>query len=219
VQLLGLEPDIRAGVPNVAGGSIIEVARLGGFRGLVTQGLAGRSPSLLNSASPALLFFNENMPLRNLPTRVDTVPGASAIQTVLDNSEWAQQSGNPAAYAPFITQPVIMQFARGDQTVPNPTTSAILRAGHLAGVATLYRNDLALADFGATADSGLAVNPHTFLTKIGPTRLNTARNFALQAQQQIATFFKSDGEDIVDPDLGGKYFETPASMVPEDTGF
>ena len=30
VQLLGLEPDIRAGVPNVAGGSIIEVARLGG---------------------------------------------------------------------------------------------------------------------------------------------------------------------------------------------
>ena len=31
VQLLGLEPDIRAGVPNVPGGSIIEIARLGGL--------------------------------------------------------------------------------------------------------------------------------------------------------------------------------------------
>ena len=211
VQLLGLEPDIRAGVPNVAGGSIVEVARLGGFRPLVGIALITRTPSLYNAVPnpPAFTSFNENMPLRNLPIVTDTVPGASAIQNALDQSEWAQQSGNPAAYAPFIDTPIIMQFARGDMTVPNPTTSAILRAGGLAGRATLFRNDLAHADFGTS------VNPHTFLTNItGPGAL-----FAIEAQAQIATFFASDGTTTIDPDGPGKYFETPTSIVPEDLGF
>ena len=126
---------------------IIEVARLGGFRPLVGIALISRLPSLYNNPTPDPFFtnFNENIPLRNLPIETDTVPGASAIQTLIDNTEWAQQSANPAAYAPFITAPVIMQFARGDETVPNPTTSAILRAGHLQARATLFRNDLAVA--------------------------------------------------------------------------
>jgi dienelactone hydrolase len=210
VQLLGLEPDIRAGVPNVAGGSIIEVARLGGFRILVGIGLITRTPSLYNAVpNSTFTSFNENMPLRNLPTVTDTVPGASAIQNLLDQTEWAQQSANPAAYAPFIDTPVIMQFARGDMTVPNPTTSAILRAGGLAGRATLFRNDLAHTDFGTS------INPHTFLTNI----TGAGALFAIQAQAQIATFFASDGATTIDPDGPGKYFETPTSIVPEDLGF
>jgi hypothetical protein len=212
VQLLGLEPDIRAGVPNVAGGSIIEVARLGGFRPLVGIALATRVPPIYNAVPNATFTnFNENMPLRNLPTLIDTVPGASAIQTVLDNTEWAQQAGNPAAYAPYISMPVIMQFARGDQTVPNPTTSAILRAGNLADRATLYRNDLAFAANPATPK-----NPHTFLTNIANPAVSA---FAFEAQQQIATFFSSDGATVIDPDGPGPIFETPTSMVPEDVGF
>jgi hypothetical protein len=139
----------------------------------------------------------------------DTVPGASAIQNLLDQTEWAQQSANPAAYAPFIDAPVIMQFARGDMTVPNPTTSAILRAGGLAGRATLFRNDLAHTDFGTST------NPHTFLTNI----TGAGALFAIQAQAQIATFFASDGATTIDPDGPGKYFETPTSIVPEDLGF
>jgi dienelactone hydrolase len=211
VQLLGLEPDIRAGVPNVAGGSIIEVARLGGFRILVGIGLLTRTPSLYNAVPnpPNFTSFNENVPLRNLPIVTDTVPGASAIQNLLDQTEWAQQSANPAAYAPFIDTPIIMQFARGDMTVPNPTTSAILRAGGLAGRATLFRNDLAHADFGTS------VNPHTFLTNI----TGAGALFAIEAQAQIATFFASDGATTIDPDGPGKYFETPTSIVPEDLGF
>ena len=215
VQLLGLEPDIRAGVTNVPGGSIVEVARLGVFRGLVTQALASRVPSLLNAPlAPPFIGFNEQMPLRNLPLLIDTVPGASAIQGALDNGEWAQQAGNPAAYAPFITRPVIIQFARGDVTVPNPTTSAILRAGGLASRATLFRNDLAFA-----ADPLVGKNPHTFLTNVFTV---AQRTFAFQAQQQIATFFASDGAVTIDPDGGGiagRFFETPTSMVPEDTAF
>jgi hypothetical protein len=214
-QLLGLEPDIRAGVPNVAGGPIIEVARLGVFRFLVGIALASRIPSLYNvPPNDAFTNFNENMPLRDLPIVTDTVPGASAIQEVADRQEWAQQAGNPAAYAPHITRPVIFQFARGDQTVPNPTTSAILRACACASKATLFRNDLAFAANPATPK-----NPHTFLTNIANPAVAP---FALQAQGQIATFFASDGATTIDPDGPpplGRFFETPTSMVPEDLAF
>jgi hypothetical protein len=211
VQLLGLEPDIRAGVPNVPGGPVIEIARLSpNFRILVGLSLLFRSPSLYNAVPNAGLDnFNENIPLRNLPSVVDTVPGASAIQQLIDNTEWAQQSANPAAYAPFITRPIILQFARGDMTVPNPTTSAIIRAGNLKARTTLFRNDLTAPAFGTDKD------PHTFLTNVfGP-----GRPFALQAQQQIATFFASDGATMIDPDGAGPFFETPTSMVPEDLAF
>ena len=214
VQLLGLEHDIRAGVPNVPGGPIIEIARLSpNFRLLVTQALALHVPSLLNAPFvPPLLGFNENMPLRNEPIRVDTVPGASAIQEEIERNEWVQQSGNPAAYAPYITRPVIIQFARGDQTVPNPTTSAILRAGHLAGRATLFRNDLAFA-----ANPAIPKNPHTFLTNVG---IAAAAPYAFAAQAQMATFLASDGTTILDPDLAGPIFETPMSgPPPEDLAY
>jgi dienelactone hydrolase len=213
VQLLGLEPDIRAGVPNVPGGPIIEIARLSpSFRPLVGIALFFRSPSLYNNPAPDpfLTNFNENMPLRNLPIETDTVPGAAAIQTLIDNTEWAQQSANPAAYAPFITAPVIIQFARGDKTVPNPTASAIIRAGNLQSRTTLFRNDLAVA-----ANPLVSHNPHTFLTNL----FDAGRPYALEAQQQIATFFASDGAVTMDPDGSAPFFETPTSMVPEDLAY
>ena len=212
VQLLGLEPDIRAGVPNVPGGPVVEIARLStSFRPLVGISLITRVPSLYNAVPNAsFTSFVENIPLRDLPLLVDTVPGASAIQAFIDNTEWAQQSANPAAYAPLITAPVIVQFARGDKTVPNPTATAILRAGALASRATLFRNDLAFA-----ANPAVNKNPHTFLTNItGP-----GAPYALAAQQQIATFLASDGAITIDPDGAGLFFETPTSMLPEDLAF
>ena len=211
-QLLGLEPDINAGVLNVPGGSIIEIARLSpSFRPLVGISLITRAPSLYNAVPNAFFTsFVENIPLRDQPLLVDTVPGASAIQALIDNTEWAQQAANPAAYAPLITRPVIIQFARGDKTVPNPTATAILRAGQLASRATLFRNDLAFA-----ANLFVNKNPHTFLTNItGP-----GAPYALAAQRQIATFFTSDGALTIDPDGSGPFFETPTSMLPEDLAF
>jgi Bacterial Ig-like domain len=226
VQLLGLEPDIRAGVPNVPGGPIIEIARLSpSFRGLVGFALSpfSRTPPLYNVSPPDAGFtnFNENIPLRNLPIVTDTVPGASAIQEYIDRAEWAQQAGNPAAYAPYITRPIIIQFARGDKTVPNPTTSAILRACGCAARATLFRNDLAFAANPATPK-----NPHTFLTNIF---VPSVALYAIEAQTQMATFLASDGVTTIDPDgapdptladpTKGLIFETPTSMVPEDLAF
>lgn len=225
---LGVESEVRAGVPNVAGGSIAEVARLGGFRFLTAIALATRQPQLLNLPpapgvpAPFNLRFNENIPLRNLPPVLNTVPGASAIQLVLDNNEWVQQAGNPVTYAPFIrkhplrgnsAKPVIFQFAKGDATVPNPTTTAILRAGDLADRATFFRNDLAYAATGGA----IPKNPHTFLTNIGNS---AAAPFAVAAQSQIAVFFTSDGAVVIDPDGSGAVFETPIALpLPETLNF
>ncbi len=91
---LGIEPDVRVGVPNVPGGSIIDIVRLSpSFQLLLTQSLSVRVPSLLNAGPP--LFFNDNSPLRNLPPVTNTVPGAIAIQTVEDTSRWLTQAGDP----------------------------------------------------------------------------------------------------------------------------
>ena len=233
-QLLGIEPNIKAGVPNVPGGSIAEVARLGVFRFLTAASLATRQPQLLNLPPtpnvpvPFNLNFNENMPLRDLPPVVNNVPGATAIAQVLDRFEWVQQSGNPVSYAPLIrksplpgsaAKPVIVQFAKGDMTVPNPTTSAILRAGELQDRATYFRNDLAYAanPQSAANPGGIPKNPHTFLTNIG---IPAAAPYAVAAQSQIAAFFASNGALTIDPDGARPFFEVPITLaLPEGLNF
>ncbi len=219
--LLGVEANILAGVPNVAGGSIAEVARLGGFRPLIGIALATRVPSLINISDPSGIAFNENIPLRDQPAVVNNVPGAMEIQKYLDSSEWAQQAGNPVAYAAYIRKhplhgnapkPVIFQFAKGDKTVPNPTTSAIIRAGDLTGQTTYFRNDLAFAN-----NPAVPKNPHTFLTNIA---IPAAAPYAVGAQTQIAVFFASNGVLVVDPDGIGPFFEVPINgPLPETLGF
>jgi hypothetical protein len=216
-KFLAVEPNVSAGVPNVGGGGINEISRLGTFRPLVTASLAARVPSLLNLPGG----FDENIPLRNLPPVVNTVPGAIAIQEVLEHTEWVSQSGNPVAYAPHLrasplagvpAKSILFQFAKGDQTVPNPTTTAILRAGGLRDRATFFRNDLAFA-----ADPTVPKNPHTFLTRITTPSVAAV---AFGAQRQIATFFASHGVTIIDPDGAGPLFEVPiVGPLPEDLSY
>jgi len=226
-KFIALEPDIRAGVPNVPGGAIIEIARLSpAFRPLVGFALLTRVPSLSNAGpfAPPLWGFQESIPLRDDPAIVNPAPGAMPIQEVLDNTEWVSQSGNPVAYAPHLrkmplegvpTRPFIIQSAKGDQTVPNPTASAIVRAGDAHDRWTLFRNDL----LRATRPT-VPVNPHTFLTNIA----TTAFDMAIAAQTQIAVFFATDGAVVIDPDsAAGPYFEVPisGSQIPlmEDLNF
>jgi hypothetical protein len=219
--LLGVEPNIQAGVPNVPGGAVTEVARLGAFRPLTGIALATRVPSLINVADPSGIAFNENVPLRNLPPLVNTVPGASAIQLLLERNVWVQQSGNPVSYASYIRKnplhgnapkPVIFQFAMGDTVVPNPTTSAILRAGDLADRATIFRNDLAYA-----ANNAVGKGPHTFLTNLASP---AGAPYAVAAQFQIAIFFATHGAVVIDPDGAGPFFETPVALpLPEALNF
>ena len=220
-KFLAVEPHVHAGVPNVGGGSIIEVARLGGFRVLVVGALAARHAR----AEPPARELQREHPAPEPAPVVDTTAGP--IQTVIDNTEWASQSGNPVAYAPHLradplsgvpAKSVILQFARGDKTVPNPTTSAIIRAGGLADRTTLFRNDLAVA-----LGVGFSTNPHTFLTNIGGTA--QVAQAAVAAQTQIAVFFASGGTLVIDPDDvapddADALFETPmVGAPPEDLAY
>jgi len=107
---------------------------------------------------------------------------------------------------------VIIQFAKGDQTVPNPTATAILRAGDLADRATFFRNDLAFA-----ANSAVPKNPHTFLTNIA---VPAGAGYAVMAQTQIAVFFASNGATVIDPDGALPFFEVPVvPPLPEGLNF
>jgi len=96
--------------------------------------------------------------------------------------------------------------------VPNPTATAILRAGDLADVATLFRNDLAYAN-----NPAVPKNPHTFLTNIA---IPAAAPYAVGAQQQIAVFFATGGATVIDPDGAGPMFEVPVTLpLPETLSF
>jgi len=203
------------------------------FRGLFVQAAAARN--LLNAAPQ--VFAIENLPLRDQPPVINNVPGAIPLQEYTEQAEWASQSGNPVAYAPYIrksplggnpVKSVIYQIAKGDQTVPNPTGTAIIRAGGLQDRVTYYRNDIAFAVSPAapvTNPGGAQRNPHTFLTNIANGGVAAA--IAFKAQNQIATFFATDGAVTIDPDTAPPplpgfpaVFETPiVPPLPETLNF
>jgi len=244
-EFLAVEPSVHVGVLNVPGGPTIDSIRLSTQnRPAVGTALASRTPSLLNSPGVASLDgvpiagqrFDENMPLRDgvpLVVRladgtqrviqspvINTVAGAMPIQEVLEHTEWVSQSGNPVAYAPHIrkaplagvpAKSVIYQFAKGDQVTPNPATTAILRAGALADRATFYRHDLAFAEYPS-----LPTIPHGFLTAF---QIPAFRPIIQGAQEQIATFFATDGATVIHPEPA-RFFETPiAGSLPEHLNF
>jgi hypothetical protein len=91
---------------------------------------------------------------------------------------------------------VVVQLAKGDRIVTNPTSTAVIRAGDLADRTTLYRNDLAF-----NVNPSLPNQPH-----IWPHFFLAAPNFpqvaevSLDAQEQIAMFFATGGATVIDPD-------------------
>lgn len=172
--------------------------------------------------------FDENMPLRNgVPMTVgltdgtsrviqspvvNTIGGAGDLQAWFDHAAWAAQAANPVAFAPHLrknplagvpARPVLITFAKGDMSIPNPGTTAILRAGDLADRTVLYRHDLAYAEV-----PGLPKDPHLFTVGTGVLPL---RPIALEAQRQAAVFFASGGTVVIHP-APERYFEIPATL-------
>jgi hypothetical protein len=173
--------------------------------------------------------FDENFPLRDqIPFVVqlegggtreiqspitNSIPGAMALQQMFERFEWVSQAGSPVAYAPHIRKAplrgmparnVLYVTFKGDETAPNPTTTAILRAGGLTDRTMYYRHDLARLDFPS-----IARNPHNLnITTIVP------------AYRQLAvTFFTTDGA-MVNPPEPARYFEFPiVGPLPEGLNF
>jgi hypothetical protein len=179
-------------------------------------------------------IYNENFPLRDgdvLQIRladgttqavrspvINAAAGAVQIQEYLDRTEWVMQSANPVAYAPYLRRTplpggpakrVIVQFAKGDQSMPNPATSAMVRAGALEDRTTFYRHDLAFAE-----NPALPKDPHPFM----PLRAQFGA-IASGAQHQIAVFLESDGQLTIHPEPR-RFFEVPiAGPLPEALSF
>jgi hypothetical protein len=225
--LLAVEPAIKVGALICPAGSSADYSRLGRFRQIVGRSLAARTPPLLNSkvsedpAKPSYAFI-DNVPLRNQPIATNATSGAMEIQEFFDRRSWVAQPGNAVAYAPYLRaspllgnppKRVLVQFAKGDQLLPNPTTTAVIRSGRLADRTTLYRADLA----HAANPNAMPKDSHNFLLD----GVDTAeRPFALAAQRQIAIFLESAGAQTVDPDGDSPIFETPiVGTLPEDLSF
>ena len=199
-MVTGVDPMLETSVLNVPGGPIVEIARLSPvFRDEVRKSLEAREPCLLNGG---VNLFDESLPLLLDPAVTEPAEGAIAIQEALARTNWIDRSGSPETFVPLLRErpladvgerTFLYQFAYGDETVPNPTSATMVRAGDVADLVAFYRNDRT-----ATADS----NPHGFL--LDP-RIQ-GRN---QAQQQVVDFILSDGETILDPDGGGNTWEVP----------
>ena len=183
-MLGGTDPLLQAIGLNVPGGPISEIARLSpSFRPLVTEALAGAQPPLLNGG---FFGFTESLPLAGEPPVLDPAPGALPIQQFLAEQTWLNRSGSPETFAPLVPdERALVQVARGDATVPNPTSATLIRAGDLLPRTTLYRNDRT-----QRSDD----DPHGFL--LDPTFIVGF----LGGQTQMSTFLASGGRVLIDPD-------------------
>jgi hypothetical protein len=141
-----VEPGVSAGTLNVGGGTQTDVARLSPIaRPLGAYYLSGFMPSLLNVpalAAPQAYFHDSFNDQYVYPGQVVTasVPGALAIQAAFEQSDWLGMIGDPLSFAPHLktrplagvpAKPMLVQFGLGDLEVPNPTESALVRAGDL----------------------------------------------------------------------------------------
>ena len=110
----------------------------------MTAELGNRRPSLLNGGISGCADgrpgFTESTPLYADPPVTAPAAGAGLIQETGARTNWIDRSGSPDVFAPLLrlrpptgqaAKKVIYQFAFGDQTVPNPTSATVMRAGHL----------------------------------------------------------------------------------------
>jgi hypothetical protein len=158
--------------------------------------------------------FDDAWPLRDKPARVVDDRAALEIQDLFERLEWLHAQGDPLFFASRLRKPVLWLFAKGDQSVPNPATSALVRAAGMRETAWLYRHDLA-----RQALPSLDENPHAYLANLFSL---SGLTIALAAQQQAAAFLATgeiiDPNDLVRPAFGKNIFEVP-EVLPEELNY
>ncbi|MEO7145297.1 MAG: hypothetical protein ABI165_17515, partial [Bryobacteraceae bacterium] len=221
-----IEPTVLLAALNSGGGSIVDIARWSvGFHSTALQFLTSRTPPLANTQLRGQPDFNEDFVLRYQPADVVTVPGAIEIQNLFARLDWIEASGDALYYAPHLLQStlpgvpiknVLWSFGKGDETVPNPAETALVRAAGMESTTWFYRHDLARA-----ADPLLPENPHAYLLNLFSP---PAAAIANAMQNQIAQFFASGGTVILDPNaavaglFGVNLFEIP-TFLPETLSY
>jgi len=209
-MLNAVEPDITAAVLNVGGGSVADIARWGRtYHNYALDYLKLFSP--LNRAGD----FDDAWPLRDQPVRAVDDPTALQIQERFEWLEWLDAPGDPLFFASRLKKPVLWLFAKGDRAVPNPTSSALVRAAGMRESTWLYRHDLA-----RQAYPSLGENPHEYMGNLFSLPTLT---IALAVQQQAAAFLATG----VAPDpngalvrlfFGKSIFEIP-DVLPEELNY
>ncbi len=153
-SVMALEPSVRAAAFQEAGATVFDMLRQSvSLLPLLTAiVLPGHVPSLLNQGTS----FNENYVYRDLPPVVNNIPGAIELQDFFERAEWITINADPVVWAPRFTasplpgmpqKPVLFQMAWGDQTIPNPTVTALVRAANMLDNVRYYRNDIAHSIF------------------------------------------------------------------------
>lgn len=234
-----VEPNVHAAVINVGGGTSVDIARLAisarplGEAYLAPLGLLNATTG--NYEPPfgeAFSFgFNDNYVYRDEPPVVNTVDGALAIQAAFEAADWLGMLGDPLAFAPHLkTSPLagvppkatLFQFAQGDLEVPDPTNSALIRAadGQSTAWYLLFKKaaeeDPTLLTITIPGDQ-LPSLPHAILSN--PTIFDEAgeESIALAEQDQVATFFGSDGNTNPNPNsfLEGPFAGQTLFVIPK----
>jgi uncharacterized protein (TIGR03437 family) len=224
-MLHAVDGRVKAMASIVGGGSTVDHARWAPtYRGYGNQWVGGRTPSLMNDGSG----FSEDFVLRNQPVKVSETAGAIPIQNLFGSLEWLQAAGDPLSYAPHVklspldgvaVRPALFLFAVGDQSIPNPANSALIRAAGMWLSSTMFRSDVArtVAEYYCCR---MPADSHGFFSdNTSPANLA----FSRAAQQQVAGFFASDGAVIPDANEALKkllpfateaqVFETPSRDV------
>jgi hypothetical protein len=219
-MFLALDPHVKIAALNSGGGTVTDIARWSpAFRPESELRLAFRTPALATPGTPV----DEQYVLRNQPVRVVEDPKAIEIQNTVETGEWLQAEGDAASFVAHLkTSPltgvpaktVLWQFAWGDQTVPNPAQSALVRLANMKDATWVYRHDVARG-----VSPNLGVNPHTYLTDILSF---FTFPIARATQAQIVNLFATG--NIVNPNgnlsllFGQDLFVQPETL-PEELNF
>jgi pimeloyl-ACP methyl ester carboxylesterase len=215
---LALDPQVEVGVLNVAPDSITNAGRFA-----ISPGLQRFLAPVLGQ-SPVLLEF----PLRHQPVRILSSPLAAAGQDYVALLEWLEASGQPGLYAPYFksaTRPglplkrILFQVAIGDHTVPNPSSSALIRNANLVETTSIYRHDLAREMFPA-----MSADPHPYLVwgVIGSGAAEQAVGAAAGAE--VIGFLNSGGRTVPNVNairnpFSRPVFEHPPRALPEELNY
>ena len=181
-------------------------------RSALGRQLDARVPSLINADGLMSIddvpiappFYNENKPLRNRPTVVNTLAGAIEIQEAFERREWGQAAGTNSSlsWIPYLTvrplagnlpKTVAVYIFKGDQAAVNPSASEAAINSNLLPNTLYYRHDLAFAQ-----DPTIPKNPHMLIfAPNSPNALVRAVSRGMQAQ--MADFHASGGTIVNTP--------------------